>query len=657
MLYRDFPSKTEPPIIEDVREVAEGIWSSDPDAYISFESYAGYGQTINETPNVVRIFTDGLIAQATKKTIIKNDVKVLTQVITVPSFGYGCYKYNDDLNINTRVRRRVAIDPEAGEQPDDSIPWSLAYAYDPVYNALLSILFRLGNDYVTRENAIPGSAQEGDSEIFGLQGTPWEALLSDAGIEGCSVNSERVGGQFDGYTTYTIEFPELEDGESEPGLIELRSSESFVSRVASLQLAGGGLDYSLIFGIDNSSTGRLGTEYGLLMDDYKGLDEPVLVQEADPNPRFGNPTPNYWEIPIKKANKEMVRLRPVITHGTIVFSGPQEYISKVSVSYECEEGSRTPTVNTTEPEIADDGLSYRFVRETTGGVRSDDAEGCEAQEPVITKTSLAPTIKTVHNNMVAKFEEKRYVLGSGVSGNSQYFGGQGFEVDKVPFDWPSPGSEIVVPGNPDDPYDSGSITYKKSYFFAHLPMNSPILKWDYVVHEATSEGQLYFGEFIPTNNHKIVTLDFTNAEQVAVTFAANDRSDDPNYNPDDDPLSGLEFQENALFLDCTEAMDQSDRSEISWLYYFPSKPEYGPPVEGEEEEEPYVVTSGMYAYYSNAWSILPFPTDFGSVNDYMLPENEVKGLGGKKLWPDDLPKWHETTETFVIEVEGEEVGA
>ena len=56
MLYRDFPSKTEPPIIEDVREVAEGIWSSDPDAYISFESYAGYGQTINETPNVVRIY-------------------------------------------------------------------------------------------------------------------------------------------------------------------------------------------------------------------------------------------------------------------------------------------------------------------------------------------------------------------------------------------------------------------------------------------------------------------------------------------------------------------------------------------------------------------------------------------------------------------------
>jgi len=641
MLYRDFPSKTDPPIIEDVREVAEGIWSSDPDAYISFEPYGGYGQTINETPNVVRIFTDGLIAQATKKTIIKNDVKVLTQVITVPSFGYGCYKYNDDININTRVRRRVAIDPEAEEQPDDSIPWSLAYAYDSVYNpTLLSILFRLGNDYVTRENAIPGSAQEGDSEILGLQGTPWEALLSDAGIEGCSVKSERVGGQFDGYTTYTIEFPELEDGESEPGLIELRSSESFVSRVASLQLAGGGLDYSLIFGIDNSSTGRLGTEYGLLMDDYKGLDEPVLVQEADPNPRFGNPTPNYWEIPIKKANKEMVRLRPVITHGTVVFSGPQKYVSK---------NEYRNTTTTTKVVLNDDGLGYSFESET------DVSEGGGGPDPaVITTSSLAPTIKTVHNNMVAKFEEKRYILGSGVSGgNSQFYGGQGLQVDKVPFDWPSPGSEKVVPGNPDAPYDFGSITYKKSYFFAHLPMNSPILKWDYVVHEATSEGQLYFADFTPTNNHKIVTLDFTNAEQVAVTFAAGDRSDDPNYNPDDDPLSGLEFQENALFLDCTEAMDQSDRSEIAWLYYFPSRPYYGPPVEGEEEEEPYVVTSGMYAYTSNAWSILPFPTDFGSVNDYMLPENEVKGLGGKKLWPDELPKWHETTETFVIEVEGE----
>ena len=122
MLYRDFPSRTEAPVDSDAREAAEGIWASSPsgdDAYISLDA------NVMQTPNVVRVYTDGVIAQATKKTVIKEatgdeDAKrILTQVITVPSFDYGYYTYPNDINLTTRVRRRYTPSGEDLEGFDD----------------------------------------------------------------------------------------------------------------------------------------------------------------------------------------------------------------------------------------------------------------------------------------------------------------------------------------------------------------------------------------------------------------------------------------------------------------------------------------------------------------------------------------------------------
>lgn len=650
MLYRDFPSRTEVPVDSDIREAAEGIWASSPsgdDAYITLDA------NVMQTPNVVRVYTDGVIAQATKKTVIKEatgdgDAKrILTQVITVPSFDYGYYGYPNDINLTTRVRKRYTPSGEDLEGFDENVPFTLAYAYQPVYvsDIRLNMNFRLGNSYVKSVPRIPGSTEKEISggedllELVGLEREPWETLLSEAGIEGCTVKSERFGGRFDGYTKYTIEFPELKEGESEAGLIELRSSESFVSRFAADHMINGasgvGLDHALI--LPNWSIVGL-------MEDYQGLGTPVLTQEAGDSPFGGNPTPEYWLIPVKKKNKELGGMQPLITHGAITFSGPDEYVSKVKISYQCEEGSRSPRVTTTEVKLNDDGLGYQLVTETTGGESSDDAAGCVSQDPVITKSDLTSTIKQVHSNMVAKWKENKFLF------SEYYYNANVLSVDRIVLGDPRAGYKTVVPGSSED--DPSQVTFSETFFYAHLPLNSPILKWDYVVHESETESyqEFFTYDYVPTNNHKLVTLDFSNVEPTTITFVAPDRSDDPNYEPDPDNPEPEPYVENVLFLDCDEAIDKSDSGNV-WTGYFPGRVTFGDPT--LEEEEPYIVSSGMYAYPSGAWANYSHPAGFGSMNDYMLPQNEVLGLGGRKLWPDELPKWHETTETFVIGEEEE----